>query len=136
MDAARRAELRRALLAAAPWIDADDVGPRSVDAGPCDRCAALPRLLPTCGPAAPGAICRPCAEDLGTMAWCDGHRDEAITALDWARRLPDDWPTTVIAWWIATGEVSEQASTDQTEAGQPAPVSADEVDTEGHEPPA
>lgn len=123
MHKARRAELRRALLAVAPWISADDVGPRAVDAGTCDRCESLPRLLPSCGPDAPGAICRRCAEELGTVAWCDGHRAEATAALDWASHLPDDWAATVTAWWIATGEVAEPDEPDAADKGEEADLS-------------
>jgi hypothetical protein len=44
---------------------------------------------------------------LGDTAWCEGHREEADAALTWARNLPDDWATTVITWWIATGEIDD-----------------------------
>lgn len=105
MEAARRRELRAALLAHEPWLGAADVGPRAVDAGPCDRCGELPRLLPTCGPTAWTALCRGCAEVVGLDAWCDGHLDEGQAALDWAAGLPTHWDLAVTLWWIATGEV-------------------------------
>lgn len=111
MEATVRADLRRALLGVAPWISNPDFGPQTVDAGMCDRCGEAPRLLPTCGPEAPGAICRDCAQVLGPAAWCDGHRHDAIAALTWAGDLPDDWTTTVITWWIATGEIADGPST-------------------------
>ena len=66
---------------------------------------ARPRLLPTCGPVAWPAICRACALELGTDAWCDGHADEAIELLSWARELPPWWGDAVVLWWVATGEV-------------------------------
>lgn len=106
MDATTRANLRRALLDVAPWIKNPDFGPQTVDAGMCDRCDDAPRLLPTCGPGSPGAVCRDCADIMGVAAWCEGHRGDAESALAWARDLPDDWVTTVITWWIATGEVA------------------------------
>jgi hypothetical protein len=101
----RRAELRRALREAEPWLTATDVGPRAVDAGPCDRCGHLPRLVPTCGPAPWPALCRDCVEDVGLEAWCDGHRDEGQEALAWARALPRHWDVAVTVWWVATGEL-------------------------------
>lgn len=104
-DSLDRAALRRALVAAEPWLAADEVGPRAVDAGPCDRCGRRPRLLPTCGPGGFTALCRDCAEALGDDAWCEGHLDEGRRARSWARRLPDRWPDAVVLWWVATGEV-------------------------------
>jgi hypothetical protein len=76
-----------------------------VDAGACDRCGQLPRLLPTCGPDGLPGVCRPCARDLGTDAWCDGHLEEATASLRWADALPDHWDLAVTLWWVATGEV-------------------------------
>lgn len=105
MDPPQRAALRAQLRGVAPWLDEDDLGPRAVDAGPCDRCRLLPRLLPTCGPDSPGALCRDCAEVLGDDAWCDGHRDEGRAARAWAARLPARWADVVTLWWVATGEV-------------------------------
>jgi hypothetical protein len=105
LDARDRAELRRALCQVEPWLTATDVGPRTVDAGPCDRCAQLPRLVPTCGPAPWPALCRDCVEEVGLDAWCDGHRDEGHDALAWARALPRHWDVAVTAWWVATGEL-------------------------------
>lgn len=107
LDTARRAQLRQALVARAAWIDADEVGPRAVDAGACDQCGQLPRLIPTCGPESLGALCRTCALNSGVDAWCAGHEDQALQALAWAQRLPEDWATTTVAWWIATGEVRD-----------------------------
>jgi hypothetical protein len=101
-----RRQLRRALLAVEPWLGSTDWGPRAVDAGPCDRCGELPRLLPTCGPAAWPALCRTCASQVGLDAWCDGHQEEARQALAWAAGLPGHWDVAVTAWWVATGEVA------------------------------
>jgi hypothetical protein len=97
--------LRRALLEAEPWLGATDQGPQAVDAGPCDRCRDLPRLLPTCGPDGFPGVCRPCAEALGVDAWCDGHLEDAEAALAWAAALPAHWDLAVTLWWVATGEV-------------------------------
>ena len=104
MDLDRRA-LRQALIRAAPWLTATEVGPQAVEAGVCDRCGDAPRLLPTCGPESPGSLCRDCAHDLGELAWCVGHEDEGRDARAWAAALPDDWADTVTLWWVATGEV-------------------------------
>lgn len=76
-----------------------------MDAGSCDRCGQLPRLLPTCGPDGLAGVCRPCAQELGTDAWCDGHLDDAEAALRWAAALPPHWDVAVTLWWVATGEV-------------------------------
>jgi hypothetical protein len=100
-----RPALRRALLEAAPWLDATDVGPRAVDAGPCDRCGTAPRVVPTCGPAGADAVCRDCALDLGDDGWCDGHRRQGVAARRWATALPDTWADAVTLWWFATGEL-------------------------------
>jgi hypothetical protein len=100
-----RPALRAALLDAAPWLAAADVGPRAVDAGTCDRCHDLPRLLPTCGPGAPEALCRDCATTLGDDAWCAGHHDDGVAARAWADALPERWADAVVLWWVATGEL-------------------------------
>jgi hypothetical protein len=102
-------ELRRALREVEPWLMATDVGPRAVDAGACDRCGELPRLLPTCGPVAWTALCRDCAATLGLDAWCAGHEEEGHAALSWAAELPDHWDLAVTLWWVATGEVALDA---------------------------
>lgn len=104
MDLDRQA-LRAALLDAAPWLGATEVGPRAVDAGTCDRCGDQPRLLPTCGPGAPEALCRDCADASGDDAWCDGHRDDGREARAWADSLPERWADAVVLWWVATGEL-------------------------------
>jgi hypothetical protein len=83
-----RRALRAALLETEPWLGEPDRGPRSVDAGACDRCRELPRLLPTCGPSGWEALCRTCALAVGLDAWCDGHRDDGREALRWAVALP------------------------------------------------
>ena len=106
-----RPALRRALLDAAPWLAATEVGPQAVDAGNCDRCGTTPRLLPTCGPAGADAVCRRCAEELGDDGWCDGHLDDGRAARAWARQLPDRWADAVTLWWIATGELRVDAAT-------------------------
>jgi hypothetical protein len=106
----QRAVLRTALLDAAPWLEATEVGPRSVTAGPCDRCRAAPRLLPTCGPTGFEALCRGCADEEGDEAWCDGHLDDGRSARAWATMLPEHWGDAVVLWWIATGEIRGDAS--------------------------
>lgn len=106
MTPAEKAELRRTLLAANPWLEADDVGPRSVDAGVCDRCASAPRLIETCGPSAFTAVCRPCLVELGDEAWCDGHRAHGAAVREWESRLPRWWGEVTVLWWVATGELT------------------------------
>lgn len=124
MDPTDRARLRAILLEVAPWLGADDVGPRAVDAGPCDACAEAPRVLPTCGPAGYDALCPACARTQGMEAWCDGHADEGRAALAWAARLPDRWADLVVLWWVATGEVRPGATSMPDPAGLPPTVSA------------
>lgn len=105
MSGLDRRALRTALREAEPWLDDPARGPRAVDAGACDRCGELPRLLPTCGPVAAEALCRPCAVEVGLAAWCDGHREDGREALRWALRLPPHWDLAVTLWWVATGEL-------------------------------
>lgn len=97
--------LRTALREAYPWLDATDVGPRAVSAGECDRCGDEARLVATCGPVEWRELGRACAQDLGLEAWCDGHEDEARTALRWLAALPDEADDVTRLWWVATGEV-------------------------------
>lgn len=96
--------LRAVLLARYRWLDATDVGPRSVEAGECDRCDQEPRLVQTCGPG-PVALGRRCAAQLGADVWCAGHRDEAEAALAWLACLPDEADRVARLWWVATGEL-------------------------------
>jgi hypothetical protein len=105
MDRRTRQQLRTSLLAVAPWLAATDVGPQAVEAGRCEACDVQPRLVPTCGPGAPGALCRECALELGDEGWCEGHHATGEAARAWASALPDRWADLVIAWWVATGEV-------------------------------
>lgn len=105
LSRSRRAELRKVLLVRYPWLGATDVGPQAVGAGTCARCQLWPVLLPTCGAVAWEALCRDCARQVGTDAWCHGHQDEAHAALAWAAALPDEWADVVLVWWLATGEV-------------------------------
>lgn len=109
MERRWRAELRAALLDAAPWLAATEVGPRSVTAGACDRCGTDPRLLPTCGPSAFEALCRGCAEQEGDHGWCAGHEEEGRAARAWASALPERWQDAVVLWWVATGEIRTDA---------------------------
>ena len=96
-----KAEVRAALRAAYPWLDDDRFGPRNVTAGDCDRCAAEPRLVLTCGPDG-GEYGRACAvED----DWCDGHADEAADALRWLAALPAEADDVTYLWWLTTGEL-------------------------------
>ena len=110
MERTQRTALRAALLEAAPWLDATEVGPRSLVAGACDRCGAAPRLLPTCGPTRYEALCRDCADAEGDDAWCDGHLEDGRAARAWAAELPDRWGEAVVLWWLATGEIRGDAS--------------------------
>jgi hypothetical protein len=96
-----KAELRAALLARHPWLASDELGPRNVVAGDCDRCHAEPRLVQTCGPDG-GEYGRRCAT---AGDWCDGHAAEAAAALRWLAGLPEDADDVAYLWWLATGEV-------------------------------
>ena len=124
MDRDQRRRLRSALLAAAPWLGATEVGPQAVDAGRCGTCDERPRLLPTCGPAGAAAVCRDCAVAAGDEAWCSGHRDEGRAARRWAEALPDRWADLVILWWIATGELGVSAGEAVGRDGLPAELLA------------
>jgi hypothetical protein len=124
LDPAERARLRTALLEVAPWLGDDDVGPRAVDAGPCDACGDAPRVLPTCGPSGSDALCPACALDRGPEAWCDGHRDEGRAARSWAAALPERWRDLVVLWWVATGEVRPAATSAPDPTGLPPAVTA------------
>ncbi|MGH3441914.1 MAG: hypothetical protein ACRDUY_07700 [Nitriliruptorales bacterium] len=107
MDGARfdREVLRRALLAHYPWLEHDDLGPRAVEGGECDRCGHEARLVETCGPGLHRYLGRRCAHRLGEEAWCEGHADTARTALAWLADLPDEADDVARLWWVATGEV-------------------------------
>lgn len=100
-----RRGLAHALRRCYPWLGDTEVGPTAVEAGECDRCTLQPRCVPTCGPVAWTALCATCAVEVGDDAWCDGHRAEGAAHRDWARALPEGWPTVVRLWWVATGEV-------------------------------
>lgn len=105
LDADARRQLRAALLARYPWIDHDDVGPRAVEAGECDRCAAEARLVTTCGPTRWASLGRDCANAVGADAWCDGHAGDAASWLAHLARLPAEADAVARLWWVATGEV-------------------------------
>lgn len=122
MDRANRRTLQAALLEHAPWLGADDVGPRAVEAGRCASCDTLPRLLPTCGPVGNDGVCRDCAEHLADDGWCAGHLDEGRAARRWAADLPDRWPELVVLWWVSTGELRPDPDMVNSAADLPAPV--------------
>ncbi len=108
-------DLRRALLERYPWLDDTEHGPRTVEAGECDRCAAEARLLAPCGPPPVREVAgrigpdwglgRRCAATLGVEGWCDGHEVAARTALAWLAALPPEADDVARLWWVATGEV-------------------------------
>lgn len=104
-DRRTMAALRSTLREAHPWLDDSDLGPRTVDAGECDRCGGEARMIATCGPVAWAALGRRCAMRLGTQAWCDGHVREAETWLVRLAGLPTTADTVARLWWVATGEV-------------------------------
>ncbi|MBW3604750.1 MAG: hypothetical protein KY460_07530 [Actinobacteria bacterium] len=110
LDADRRRELCAALRARYPWIDHDEIGPRAVEAGECDRCGAEARLVTTCGPTRWASLGRTCAEDVGERAWCDGHAADAAAWLALLRGLPAEADAVARLWWVATGEVRIDAS--------------------------
>lgn len=97
--------LRDALRAHHPWLDRDDVGPRVVQAGECDRCGHEARMVETCGPSLHRYLGRRCAQRVGVEAWCEGHREDAEAAIAWVSDLPEEADDVARLWWIATGEV-------------------------------
>lgn len=99
-----KAVLREALLTHHPWLDRDDIGPRAVSAGECERCGEEARLVETCGPIAHRYIGRECAREIGTDAWCDGHAEDARRYLAWIEELPAEADAVARLWWVATGE--------------------------------
>jgi hypothetical protein len=114
-----KAALRRALRTRYPWLDAADIGPRSVEAGECDRCGAEARLVAPCGPPPRGGVARVgadwalgrrCALALGVDGWCAGHEVEAEWALAWLGALPSEADGVARLWWVATGEVRLDAT--------------------------
>ncbi len=100
-----RRQLRHVLAEVAPWTTDPETGPAAVDAGECDRCGDQPRWVATCGAQPWPAICRDCLLELGTEAFCDGHRRDALDHVAAARALPDEWATITRLAWIASGEV-------------------------------
>jgi len=106
MDATQRSALRSAIQERYPWVAAaGDWGPAVVEAGDCDRCHAEARLLQTCGPGSEEFLGRGCLRALGAEAFCDGHADQAATALAWIETLPAEADLVARVWWVATGEV-------------------------------
>lgn len=110
LDADRRRSLREALVSRYPWIDHDDIGPRVVDAGECDRCGREARMVATCGPTRWAGLGRACAAEVGVSAWCDGHADDARMRLDLLAALPPEADAVTRLWWVATGEVRIDAA--------------------------
>lgn len=100
-----KATLREALRSHHPWLDHDELGPRAVEAGECDRCGHEARMVETCGSTPNRYVGRRCAVQLGPEAWCEGHRARAQEALAWLDALPDEADDVARLWWVATGEV-------------------------------
>jgi hypothetical protein len=112
-------DLRRALLARYPWLAGVELGPQSVTAGDCDRCGVEARLVAPCGPpprdllrrAGPDwALGRGCTIALGDGIWCGGHAAEGEDARAWLAALPQEADVVARLWWVATGEISFDAS--------------------------
>ena len=104
-DAGQRRLLRQALRDRHPWIDDPDVGPRTVEAGECDRCGREARMVTTCGPTQWASLGRRCAAQIGVAAWCDGHAEDARAWLARLAALPPQADALARLWWVATGEV-------------------------------
>ncbi len=124
MDRNTRARLRHALVARYPWVTDREWGPAAVEAGECDGCGAEARLVRTCGPASGEYVGRRCAAALGPDAWCDGHEDDAASALAWLSALPGEADLVARVWWVATGEVAPPpggAGLALAQLGMPAP---------------
>ncbi|MBW3578149.1 MAG: hypothetical protein KY462_10505 [Actinobacteria bacterium] len=97
--------LRAALRSRYPWLDREELGPRAVEAGECDRCGHEARLVAMCGPGIHRYLGRRCAVRLGPRAWCDGHQADARQALAWLEQLPEEADDVARLWWVATGEI-------------------------------
>jgi hypothetical protein len=111
VDADRRRALRDELLARHAWLDHDEVGPRTVEAGECDRCGDEARMVATCGPVAWAALGRACALEIGPGAWCDGHAEQAASWLQLLAALPAEADVAARLWWVASGEVRPDPDT-------------------------
>jgi hypothetical protein len=105
MDAATRAELRRALKARYSELLGSQRGPAAVEAGECDACEAEARLITTCGPTPFRYLGRTCAASMGEQAYCEGHAADALETAGWLGRLPSETDLVARLWWVATGEV-------------------------------
>lgn len=110
LDAAQRRSLRDALIARYPWIEHDDIGPRAVEAGECDRCGHEARMVTTCGPTHWASLGRACATEVGVQAWCDGHAENALAWLESLAELPEEADAVARLWWVATGEVRTEVA--------------------------
>jgi hypothetical protein len=110
LDAAQRRALRNALIARYPWIEHDDIGPRAVEAGECDRCGREARMVTTCGPTQWASLGRACVAEVGVQAWCDGHADDARAWLALLAGLPGEADAVARLWWVATGEVRTEVA--------------------------
>ncbi len=100
-----RAVLQELLRSHYPWLESDELGPRSVEAGECDRCGHEARMVETCGPLPTRYLGRRCALRLGQEAWCEGHAVDAERALEWLADLPEEADDVARLWWVSTGEV-------------------------------
>src|SRR5688572_357573 len=98
MDRTTRGRLAHLLRQQYPWVADPEIGPASVEAGECDECGAEARLVQTCGPGSAVFLGRRCALAAGTDAWCDGHTDDAVTALAWLERLPPEADAAARLW--------------------------------------
>lgn len=125
LDAETRRRLRHAITARHRWVDDGDIGPRSVEAGDCDRCGLEARLVAVCGPVPWAAIGRRCARELGTRAWCDGHAGDVPALLDHLGALPAEADTVARLWWVATGELRLDAQLAAALAAQHPDVDSD-----------
>lgn len=124
MDVDDRRRLRAVLVAQAPWLVDPEVGPTTVDAGPCHRCGDRPRVVATCGPAVARTLCVACIREVGDDGWCDGHREVAAHARAWAEAAPSWWADAVVLWWVATGEVRPGPDVDDALDAVPTAVRA------------
>lgn len=97
--------LRQLIRDRLPWVTDTQVGPTTIDAGPCGACGVAPAVVAVCGPVGFQSVCATCCVDATEELFCAGHAEDAAYAKAYCTSLPDNWAQCVLLWWIATGEI-------------------------------
>jgi len=105
VKSSERRALRQLMRDALPWVSNPQVGPTTVDAGPCGACGVKPALVAVCGPVAFQSVCATCCVDSNEELFCAGHAEDAAYAKTYCTSLPSNWVQCVLLWWVATGEI-------------------------------